>query len=139
MAKKEHDHDHDHHDHPHHDHDHNHQNPLDSLDEETQAQIQELQILERNFQQLLMQKNAFSMELNETEYVIEQVTKTSGEVSRIVGGQVVIKSTKDDVLKEMKNKKDLLNQRMTSIDKQEKDFSKRIEDIREEVMKKIQG
>lgn len=144
MAKKEHDHSHDHehdHDHDHHDHDHSHEsnNPFDGLDEETQGKIQELQMLERNFQQLLMQKNAFSMELSETDYVIEQVEKTSGEVSRIVGGQVVIKSTKDEVLKEMKKKKELLTQRMSSIDKQEKDFSKRIEDIREEVMKKIQG
>ena len=35
-------------------------NPLANLDEETQRKIQELQMLEQNFQQLLMQKNAFS-------------------------------------------------------------------------------
>ena len=134
-------HSHDHDDHEGHDHSahgHSH-NPLGSLDEETQNKIRELQMLEQTFQQLLMQKNAFIMELNETDYIISSVEKTSGEVSRIIGGQVVIKSTKDEVLKEMKKKKELLDQRMKSIDSQEKDFSKKIEDIREEVMKKIQG
>lgn len=141
SKKRDHDHDHDHegHDHSHHDHDHSHANPFDSLDEDTQNKIRELQMLEQSFQQFLMQKNAFNMELSETNYILEQVEKTTGEISRIVGGQVVIKSSKDEVLTEMKKKKELLSQRISSIDKQEKDFSKRIDDIREEVMKRIQG
>lgn len=121
-----------------HDHEHDH-NPFANLDEETQKMIQELQFLEQNFQQLLMQKNSFSLESNETDLIIKEVEKTSGEVLRIIGGQVAIKSTKEDILKDMRDKKELLQKRMESIEKQEKDFSERIETIREEVMKKIQG
>ena len=126
------------------DHDHDHDqapmgNPLANLDQETQGMIQELQMLEQGFQQLLMQKNAFSMESNETDLIIKEVEKTEGEVSRIIGNQVVIKSTKEDILKDMNNKKELIDKRMKSIDEQEKDYSKKIESIREEVMKKIQG
>ena len=113
------------------------QNPLANLDEETQRQIQELQVLEQNFQQLLMQKNAFSMEANETDLVIKEVEKTEGEVSKIVGGQVVIKTTKESVLEDMKHKKELIDTRMKSIDEQEKEFSEKIQQIREDVMKKI--
>ena len=36
-------------------------NPLANLDQETQQKIQELQMMEQGFQQLMMQKNAFSM------------------------------------------------------------------------------
>tara|TARA_Y100000310_G_scaffold188555_2_gene188527 strand:+ start:578 stop:961 length:384 start_codon:yes stop_codon:yes gene_type:complete len=114
-------------------------NPLANLDKETQMKIQELQMLEQNFQQLLMQKNAFSMELNETDLIIKEVEKTSGEVSKIIGSQVVIKSTKEEILEEMKKKKELIETRMKSIDEQEKEFSIKIESIREEVMKKIKG
>ena len=39
----------------------------------------------------------------------------------------------------MENKKKLLDTRMKTIDEQEKEFSQKIESIREEVMKKIQG
>ncbi|MBT6690124.1 hypothetical protein HN903_03845 [archaeon] len=118
---------------------HNHADPLANLDQETQQQIQQLQMMEQSFQQLLMQKNAFSMESNETDLIIKEVEKTEGEVSRIIGNQVVIKATKEEILEDMKNKKKLLDTRMKTIDEQEQEFSKKMEDIREEVMKKIQG
>ena len=114
-------------------------NPLASLDQETQQKIQELQMMEQGFQQLLMQKNAFSMEQNETDFIITEVEKTKGEVSRIIGNQVVIKTTKEEILADMKKKKELIDTRMKTIDKQEKEFSTKIEAVREEVMKKIQG
>ena len=114
-------------------------NPLASLDQETQQKIQELQMMEQGFQQLLMQKNAFSMEQNETDFIITEVEKTKGEVSRIIGNQVVIKTTKEEILADMKKKKELIHTRMKTIDKQEKEFSTKIEAVREEVMKKIQG
>ena len=114
-------------------------NPLANLDEETQMKIQELQMMEQGFQQLLMQKNAFSMEGNETDFIIAEVEKTEGEVSRIIGGQVVIKSTKEAILIDMKKKKELIGIRMKTINEQEKEFSEKIDAVREEVMKKIQG
>jgi prefoldin beta subunit len=117
----------------------NNTDPLANLDSETQAQIQQLQMMEQTFQQLLMQKNAFSMEASETELIIKEVKKTNGEVSRIIGQQVVIKTTKEEILEEMEKKKELIETRMKSIDEQEKEFSEKIEKIREDVMKKIQG
>ena len=114
-------------------------NPLANLDEETQQKIQQLQMMEQSFQQLLMQKNAFSMEANETDLIIKEVEKTKGEVSRIIGNQVVIKTTKEEILEDMKKKKELIGTRMKTIDEQEKQFSEKIESIRDEVMKKIQG
>ena len=114
-------------------------NPLATLDEETQQKIQQLQMMEQTFQQLLMQKNAFSMEANETDYIIKEVEKTEGEVSRIIGNQVVIKSTKEAILEDMKKKQELIKTRMKTIDEQERQFSEQIESIRDEVMKKIQG
>jgi len=114
-------------------------NPLANLDQETQQKIQELQMMEQGFQQLLMQKNAFSMESNETDFIITEVEKTEGEVSRIIGNQVVIKTTKEEILADMKKKKELIDTRMKTIDEQEKEFSEKIEAVREEVMKKIQG
>ena len=86
-------------------------NPLANLSPEIQAKIQELQMLEQSFQQLLMQKNAFSMESNETDFIITEVEKTEGEVSRIIGNQVVIKSTKEEILADMKKKKELIKMR----------------------------
>ena len=118
---------------------HDHGNPFGNLSPEIQSKIQEMQMLEQSFQQLLRQKSAFSMEGNETDYIIAEVEKTEGEVSRIVGGQVVIKSSKEEVLEDMNNKKKLIDNRMESIEKEEKEFSEKIEALREEVMKAIQN
>ncbi len=121
------------------DHSHTPSNPFENLDEETQSQIQELQILEQNFQQLLMQKNAFSIERNEVDLIIEEVSKTDGDLMKIVGGQVVIKTTKDKIIDEMVHKKELISTRLKNIDSQETEFSEKIENLRDEIMKKIQG
>ncbi|MCH7850961.1 MAG: prefoldin subunit [Nanoarchaeota archaeon] len=114
-------------------------NPLANLDEETQGKIQEMQMLEQTFQQLLMQKNAFSMESNETELIIKEVEKSKGEISRIIGSQVVIRSTKEKILEEMKTKKELIKTRSIAIDKQEKELSEKLDSLREEIMAKIQA
>ncbi len=114
-------------------------NPFGNLDQDTQAKIQELQMMEQTFQQLAMQKNAFNMEASETEHVINEVEKAEGEIMRIVSGQVAIKSTKEKVLEEMNKKKELIDVRMKQMEKQEKEFNERVEALREEIMKKING
>lgn len=123
------------------DHDHEDQsngNPLAGLSPEIQQKIQEIQMMEQSFQQLLKQKNAFSMEANETDYVIGEVEKATGEISRVIAGQVVVKSSKEEILEDMNNKKKLIETRMKSIDEEEKKFSENIESLRDEVMKAIQ-
>jgi prefoldin beta subunit len=119
-------------------HEHSH-NPLANLDEETQAKIQEVQIMEQNLQQLLMQKQAFQMELNETDFALEELKTAEGEVFKIVGGQVIIKSSREKLQKELEHKKELINLRLKNIDKQEEEFAGYVEKLREEIIKKIQG
>jgi prefoldin beta subunit len=113
------------------------QNPFANLDEETQRQIQEIQVYEQGFQQLLMQKKNFQFESEETGYAIKELDKTEGEVFKIIAGQVVVKSNKEDLLSEMKNKKELIESRLKDIEKQEERYSKKIEEIRENIMKKL--
>jgi prefoldin beta subunit len=115
----------------------NEQHSMDELDEETQRKIQELQILEQNFQQLLMQKQAFKYEFDETNFALDEIKEAEGDIFRVVAGSIMIKSTKAKVEEELKHKKELIELRMKNIDKQEAEFSKRIESIREEVLKTI--
>jgi prefoldin beta subunit len=113
------------------------QNPFANLDEETQRQIQEIQVYEQGFQQLLMQKKTFRYELEETSLAIKELEKTEGEVFKIIAGQVVVKSDKETLLKEMKDRKEMVELRLKNIEKQEEEYSKKIEEIRESIMKKL--
>lgn len=107
------------------------------FDEETQLAIREIQILEQNFEQLLQQKHLFNIELSETTLAYEETEKSEGDVFKLVGGQVILKISKEKLLEDLNKKKDLINVRMKSIESQEKEFNSRIEALRTEIMEKI--
>ena len=112
---------------------------LDNLDEDTKRKIQELQMLEQGLQQFAMQKQAFSMELDETGLCLEELKKASGEIFKIVGGKLVIKTDRDSMQKELSHKQELIELRLKTMAKQEEDFLGKIELLRQEIIKKISG
>ncbi len=95
--------------------------------------IQEMQILEQSLQNILLQKQAFQMELSETNTAIEAIKDSGEEVFKIVG-QLMIKSNKDSINEDLKNKKKILDLRMNNLDKQEASLNEQLEDLREEVL-----
>lgn len=69
-----------------------------NLDKETQEKIQELQAYEQNFHNLLVQKQAFQIELNETENALLEISGSSGDVFKLIGS-VMIKTDKESLKK----------------------------------------
>lgn len=110
--------------------------PTRQIDEETARQIQELQLLEQNLQNFLLQKQAFMLEKNETENALEEIKKTDGDVYKIIG-QVMLKSKKAAVEKELQHKKDIIELRVKAIERQEEQIKEQLIKKREEVMKKL--
>jgi prefoldin beta subunit len=106
------------------------------IDKETQEKIQELQIYEQNFQNLLAQKQAFQMEFSEVEHALIEISKSKDDVFKIVG-QIMIKANKEKIEKELDQKKNLISLRLKSIEKQESELTKEIEELKADVMKKI--
>lgn len=107
------------------------------IDQETTQKIQNLQLLEQNFQNILMQKQTFQLELNEVETALSEVEKTKEDVFRVVG-QIMLKSDKPSLKKELADKKEFLNVRMKSIEKQEMSLRAEVERLRGEIVSKIQ-
>src|SRR3989344_3125528 len=99
------------------------------LDKETQEKIKELQICEQNYQTLLIQKQAFQMELNDTENALSEVSKSKDDVFKIIGN-IMIKTDKEKTEKELERKKEILTLRLSSIEKQETELSSQIEEIK---------
>jgi len=106
------------------------------VDKETQEKIQELQASEHNLQRLMMQKQAFQMELTETENAISEISKTGEDVFKLVG-QIMIKSDKKKIQEELSKKQELLSLRVKSLEKQEAEITKSLEELKKEVMKKL--
>ena len=103
---------------------------------EQNNKIQEMQFLEQNFQNLLLQKQAFQMELSETQSALKEIEKSGDEVFKIIG-QLMIKTDKKKIKEELSNKEKILSLRIKTIEKQEISLREKLDKLQEEVMKEI--
>ncbi len=108
------------------------------MDQETQQKIQELQGMEQSLHGLIMQKQAFQMELTETENALTEISKSEDDVFKMVGN-IMIKADKKATEEDLTKKKDLLALRLKSIEGEEKDLTDKAEALKSDVMAKIQG
>jgi prefoldin beta subunit len=107
-----------------------------NINKETQEKIQVLQVLEQNLQSLLLQKQAFQVELNEAESAISEIGKSKDDIYKITG-QIMLKADNMNIEKELGERKDILSIRLKSIDKQENLLKEKLEKLKEEVTKEI--
>ena len=89
------------------------------IDTETEKKIQDLQLLEQNLQHFLIEKQSIQIELNEVSNALEELQKTKDEVYRILSN-IMIKSDKESLFKELQDKKKILELRISLIEKQER-------------------
>ena len=106
------------------------------MDKETQEKIQELQGFEQNLNGLLMQKQAFQMEQSETGKALEEIKNSKDDVFKLIGN-IMVKTDKKKIEKQLSKKKELIDLRLKTIESQESDFSKKAEELKKEVMAKI--
>ncbi|MEK6881839.1 MAG: prefoldin subunit beta [Nanoarchaeota archaeon] len=104
------------------------------MDQETGKKIQEIQIFEQSLQSILMQKQAFLMESEESEKALQELESSGEEVYKLIG-QLLIKSDKTRVIEELKKKTGLLNLRIKNIEKQEQSLIEKLESLREDIAK----
>ncbi len=103
-----------------------------------EQKIQEMQILEQRLQNTLMQKQAFQMELAETNSALKEMEKAGEEVYKIIG-QLMIKSEKGKIQEELANKKKILELRIKTFEKQEDSLTGQLDKLRDEVTKTMKN
>src|ERR671911_1348940 len=98
-------------------------------------QLSRLQQLQQNLQAIMMQKQQVELEIVEIDRALEELKKMEGDNNSVYkgAGPLLIKTKKEDVLKELEEKKELSNTRVTVLGKQET----RVKDNLKEVENKI--
>jgi len=96
--------------------------------------IQQIQFMENNIQNLFMQKQAFQMELSESQSAIKEIENSEGEIFKIIG-QLMIKTDKQKTKEELSNKERILELRIRTIEKQEGSLMEKLENLRKEATK----
>ena len=104
----------------------------EEIPKETEKKIMELQLLEQNFQNSLMQKQRFQTELLETENAFKEVFKTK-EAYKIVGN-IMIASKKEDLKKELAERKKIIDLRLKNLEKEESHLKEKTTTLQKEVI-----
>ncbi|HTZ42062.1 MAG TPA: prefoldin subunit [Candidatus Omnitrophota bacterium] len=101
--------------------------------EDNEHELQEMQILDQNLHNILLQKQAFELELSETTFALAEIEK-SGEIFRLVG-DLMMKADKQKVKESLVSKEKILSMRIKSVEKQEDAISKRLDELRNKFSK----
>jgi len=92
---------------------------------------QEYIILQQQLRNVLIQKEAIKLQIAEIDTALGELEKTKEEKVYKVVGNVMIKKSKEEVEKELKESKEDLEIRVESLEKIEKDLIEKIKNIEE--------
>lgn len=101
-------------------------------------QLARLQQLQQNLQAIMMQKQQLEAESVEIEKATEELKKSEqDEVVYKTVGPLLIKTKKDDTLKELDEKKDLANTRLVVLGKQETRVKENLKEVENKINEMI--
>ncbi len=103
---------------------------------EQQEKIQQLQLIEQNMQNLLKQRQQFQVQNMEIESAQEELKKTD-KAYRIVSN-IMVAAEKAQLEKELTEKKERVELRIKSVEKQENMLKEQAKALRDEIMKAMQ-
>ena len=108
------------------------------LPPQIQEQLGRLQQLQQTLQAVSSQKQQLEIEVSETDRALaelEKLTDTSVVYKSV--GSLLLKSDRQTLLKELKERKDLLGTRITVLGRQEERTKERMKELQEKLQEKL--
>ena len=103
-------------------------------------QVSRLKPLQQNLQAIMMQKQQLEVEIAETDRALQELKKASPDDAIYKNaGSVLIKAKKEDVLKELEEKKEISNTRVMVLGKQEKRVKENLKEVENKINEMIRG
>ncbi|HLC50069.1 MAG TPA: prefoldin subunit beta [Candidatus Nanoarchaeia archaeon] len=101
--------------------------------QDTEQKIGQLQMFEQSLQSFLGQKQQFQMQFVEIESALNEL-ETTDKSYKIVGN-IMVEADKDELKADLQSKKEVLELRMKSIEKQENQIREKASALQGEIMK----
>jgi len=110
------------------------------LPPQIQEQLVRLQQLQQTLQSVVTQKQQLELELNETDKALSELEKSTDDtpVYKSVGS-ILVKSERQRLLLELKERKELLTTRVTVLGKQEERTRERLKEVQERLQERLQS
>lgn len=108
------------------------------LPPQLQEQLARLQQLQQTLQAVMTQKQQLEIEVSETEKATSELDKVTDQtpVYKSVGS-LLVKSDRQALLAELKERKELLGTRVTVLGRQEERTKERIKELQEKLQEKL--
>lgn len=107
-----------------------------SVGKESEEDVQQLQMIEQNLNSLLQQRQQFQAQLIETDSALKEIKGTK-KAYKIIGN-IMISSDSDTLNKDLSQKKEMLDLRIKTIEKREKDLKEKASGLRDKVLKGLE-
>ena len=111
---------------------------FESLPEKVKEQVMRLQQLQNTLQALVLQRQSAELELRNVERAIEELEKTSDDaVVYKSAGPLLVRRDKESLVKELNERKEILNARLKVLERQEERARERIRELQSSVQKEL--
>lgn len=110
------------------------------LPPQLQEQLVRLQQLQQTLQSVAAQRQQVELELSETDKALAELEKSTDDtpVYKTVGS-ILVKSNRQTLLTELKERKELMTTRVTVLGKQEDRTRERLKEIQEKLQERLKG
>ncbi len=108
------------------------------LPPQIQEQLLRLQQLQQTLQAVVTTKQQLELELNETDRALSELEKVTDQTSIYKSiGSLLIRSDRQDLMNELKERKDLLNTRVTVLGRQEERAKEKLKELQEKLQERL--
>ena len=113
---------------------------VEGLPPQLQEQLMRLQQLQQTLQSVASQKQQVELELSETDKALAELEKSTDDtpVYKSVGS-ILVKSNRQTLLTELKERKELMATRVTVLGKQEDRTRERLKEIQEKLQERLKA
>ena len=105
------------------------------VSKETEQKINQLQMFEQSLQNFLGQKQQFQVQLVEVESALNELDNT--EKAYKIVGNIMVETDKNELKKDLQSKKEVLELRIKTMEKQETQVRERASKLQSEILEKI--
>jgi prefoldin beta subunit len=103
--------------------------------QEAQQILGQAQVYQQQMQSILAQKETLKVQQLEIKKALEDIGKSAEASVFKASGPILIKSSKEDVKKELSEKEEFISTRLQTLERSEKKVKEKIEEIRQKLAK----
>jgi len=108
------------------------------LPPQVQEDLVRLQQLQQTLQAVVTQKQQLEIEMSETDRALAELEKVTADTPVFKSiGSILVKADREGLLADLKDKKELLNTRVTVLGRQEERTRERMKDIQQKLQEKL--